>query len=309
MSLALNSHLSLNALKTFTLAAKLKSFKKAALILCITPSAVSQQIKSLEAQLDVVLFHRRHQALELTEAGIWFEQQLAPLIESIQNTSTKLVQRFGKTTLRISCMPPVASRVIFPNLRSFQQAYPEIHLKFDVSLKHVDLAHSEVDLAIRYGTPPWEGCDHQKLLDLYIQALSAPQIADQFDLEKNPENLVHAPLIHMTSRPESWQLALSALKLSKTSKSNSGLAEGDFYVDDFYVDDYPASIEAAYNLGVALALIPIENSAIRAKQLIPVGPIIGQYSEVYAVTKKGRLAEPAIQIFLKWLQDHLEQLD
>lgn len=304
MSLALNSHLSLNVLKTFTLAAKLKSFKKAAQILCITPSAVSQQIKSLEAQLDVVLFHRRHQALELTEAGVWFEQQLAPLIESIQNTSTQLVQRFGKTTLNISCMPPVASRVIFPNLRSFQQAYPDIHLKFDVSLKHVDLAHSDVDLAIRYGTPPWKGCEHQKLLDLYIQALSAPQIADQFDLEKNPKNLVHAPLIHMTSRPESWQLALSALGLTADSKSKIGIQ-----TDDFYVDDYPASIEAAYNLGVVLALIPIENSAIRAKQLIPVGPIIGQYSEVYAVTKKGRLAEPAIQIFLKWLQNHLEQLD
>ncbi|MBP8005457.1 MAG: LysR family transcriptional regulator [Acinetobacter sp.] len=290
---------SFNALWVFNIAAEYKSFKKAAEVLCVTPSAVSQQIKNLEANLSILLFERQHQSLKLTEAGQWYWQKIQPQLSLIQDHTVQLMQRYNRTVLKISCMPPVASRVIFPHLRTFQQAWPEIELRFDVSLKYIDLQHNNTaDIAIRFGRPPWSGCEHQKLVDLDIQPVCAPKIASQLNLKSHPERLTQAPLIHMTSRPEAWTLVFDYLGLSLPDKNES-----------IYVDDYPAAIDAAYNLGVALALYPIENTAIKNEQLVAVGPAISGYGEIYAVTKQGRLQEQAIQTFLAWLIQRLQDLN
>lgn len=289
---------SINALWVFNIAAEYKSFKQAAEVLCVTPSAVSQQIKNLESSLGILLFERQHQSLKLTEAGEWYWQKIQPQLSLIQDYTVQLIQKFSHTVLQVSCMPPIASRVIFPHLRSFHELWPEIELRFDVALKYLDLQHSSTDLAIRFGEPPWIGCEHQKLMDLNIQAVCAPQIESQFDLKADINNLVHAPLIHMTSRPDAWPLALSFMGLSSIEKQQA-----------VYVDDYPAAIDAAHNLGVALALAPIENSAIKNGQLVAIGPAVSGYGEVYAVTKQGRLQEPPIQIFLAWLSKLLQDLN
>lgn len=288
---------SFNALWVFNIAAEYKSFKQAAEVLCVTPSAVSQQIKNLEANLGILLFERQHQSLKLTEAGQWYWQKIQPQLSLIQDHTIQLMQRYSRTVLQISCMPPVASRVIFPHLRTFQQAWPEIELRFDVSLKYIDLQHNTADVAIRFGEPPWSGCEHQKLMDLNIQPVCAPKIASQLDLTSHPERLTQAPLIHMTSRPEAWTLVFESLGLSLPDKNES-----------IYVDDYPAAIDAAYSLGVALALHPIENAAIKNKQLVAVGPTISVSDKIYAVVKQGRLQEQAIQIFLTWLMRCLQEL-
>ena len=60
---------SLKFLKTFQVAAKLKSFKGAAEELFVTPSAISHQIKALESHLGVALFERGVRTLTLTDAG------------------------------------------------------------------------------------------------------------------------------------------------------------------------------------------------------------------------------------------------
>jgi LysR family glycine cleavage system transcriptional activator len=52
---------SFNALWVFNIAAEYKSLKQAAEVLCHS-SAVSQQIKNLEANLSILLFERQHQS-------------------------------------------------------------------------------------------------------------------------------------------------------------------------------------------------------------------------------------------------------
>jgi LysR family transcriptional regulator, glycine cleavage system transcriptional activator len=59
----------LNALRAFEAAARHLSFKLAAHELHVTPAAVGQQVKALEARLGVRLFERLHKQLILTAAG------------------------------------------------------------------------------------------------------------------------------------------------------------------------------------------------------------------------------------------------
>ena len=288
---------SLNLLRTFESAARLQSFKLAAEELHITSSAVSQQIRDLESQLDVKLFNRQGQGLVLSEAGRHYWQDINPLLLAITRSTEALRQRYSCTMLRVSLMPPVANNVVFPHLHDFQQAHPDIKLRLDVTLANADLLHSSVDLAIRFGEPPWQGCEHRKLLAVSIQPVCPAAINKAFDLTGHPLNLRHAPLIHMTSRPQAWPEFFAKTGLGTPSPT-----------DEFYVDDYPAALEAARSLGVALALYPLENPLLEKQLLVAPYPPLGPIGAIYAVCAEGRLQEPAIQSFLDWLTSQLNRL-
>jgi LysR family glycine cleavage system transcriptional activator len=288
---------SLNLLRAFEAAVRLGSFREAAAELCVTPSAVSQQIRLLEEQLGVALFERQGQGISPSNAGRQYWQEVAPLLAGIARATEGLRRRYSRTLLRVSLMPPVASRVVFPHLREFQDQHPDIELRLDVALAQADLLHSPVDLAIRFGEPPWAGCEHRALLPLFIQPVCPPAVDREFQLTGHPENLKRAPLIHMTGRPHAWPEFFAHTGLGPAQPAQ-----------EFHVDDYPAAIEAARNLGVALATYPLEKPLVDSDELAAPYPPLGPIGSVYAVTAAGRLDEPAIRAFLGWLEVRLAAL-
>src|SRR6186997_1266881 len=88
---------SLKAIKTFQIAAKHSSFAVAADELCITPSAVSHQIKTLETQLGLPLFSRGARALALTDAGARYLEQIDDLFMRLDAVTEQLRARFGRS--------------------------------------------------------------------------------------------------------------------------------------------------------------------------------------------------------------------
>lgn len=140
---------SLDLLKGFEAAARNLSFTKAAEELFITQSAISRQIKTLEDQLGVALFRRRHRELLLTEAG-----------QSLFKTSGEILRLLRDTTSRLrsvrSGMLTVASTVSFaalwlvPRLNAFRQLHPEIDVRISATNEMQDLERENIDLAIRY---------------------------------------------------------------------------------------------------------------------------------------------------------------
>ncbi len=88
---------SLKFLKTFQVAAKLKSFKAAAEELFITPSAVSHQIKALEEQLGVALFERGVRSLTLTDAGAHYLEHISDIFSKLESVTEQLRVRYGRT--------------------------------------------------------------------------------------------------------------------------------------------------------------------------------------------------------------------
>lgn len=285
---------SLNLLRTFDAAARLNSFKLAAAELCMTPSAVSQQIKELERYLGVQVFDRHSQGLKLNSIGQEYWKEISPALISITRSTQKIALKYTQQVLRISLIPPVAHRIIFPNLISFQKAYPEIDLVLDISETSVDLLRSSFDLAIRYGEPPWIGCEHQKLLDINVVPVCASIVDKEFLLRDNPENIINAPLIHMTNTPSVWADYLRAL----------GMDAGKIRAD-IHVNDYQTAIDMVRSYGVTLALYPLEKAYIASQNLVVLDKLSVTYGAIYAVSAQGRLQEPMIQIFLQWLQEQL----
>src|SRR4029079_14218588 len=100
MSMPMRSTLpSLDLLQGFEAAARHLSFTKAGEELFITQSAVSRQIKELEDQLGVELFHRRHRALVLTDAGQHLSAAAAQLLPTRRTAASRLRAQQGKRPL------------------------------------------------------------------------------------------------------------------------------------------------------------------------------------------------------------------
>lgn len=289
---------SLNLLRAFEAAARLGSFKAAADELCVTPSAISQQVKALEAQLGVALFERLPRALVLTEAGRRYAGEIRPHLAALDDASRRLRESRAPSVLRVTLMPPLARRVVLPRLADFQAAHPAVDLRLDTGLRTLDLQQRQVDLAVRYGTPPWPGCVHRKLADLYAQPICPPAVAAAYDLAAHPERLPEAPLVHMTERPETWPqfFALRGWGPPRPAR-------------EYHVDDYPAAIEAAETLGAALAVLPLEQPLLASGRVVAVGDPVGPLPEaMYAVMLAERRDDPAIAAFLDWLGRQLDTL-
>ncbi len=285
---------SLNLLRTFEVAARRGSFKLAAEELHVTASAVSQQVRSLESQLGLELFERYPGGLRLTDTGRAYLDEIQGPLRALDDATERL-RAGGRSVLRVTLMPPLASRIVLPRLADFRGRHPQIELRIDTSVRNLDLAQRQVDLAVRYGVPPWPGCVHEKLTDLYVQAICPIGLARELDLERHPERLARVPLVHMTERPDHWHKYFQHVGVIAFEP-----------VDVFHVDDYPAAIEAAETLGAALAVWPLEQPLIDSGRVFAVGAPQGPIPEaMYAVMLEERAGDPAIRSFVEWLRRQL----
>ncbi|MGB5886472.1 MAG: LysR family transcriptional regulator [Acinetobacter venetianus] len=288
---------SLNLLRTFAVTARLNSFKRAAEELFITPSAVSQQIKELENFLGTPLFDRHSQGISLNKTGELFWVEINPSLQAIIKTTESLHAQFNFSQLRITSIPAVANRIIFPNLNQFQFIHPNIQLFIESSEKNIDILKSSFDLAIRFGEPPWPECEYEKLIDINVQAIFNSDVEREFSLLSKMNNIVKAPLIYVNNYPRAWESFFANFELTRSEKFKH-----------IFVNDYQSSMEAVLSSGVAIALFPLEKGYVSKHGLLAPSQLSFPYGAVYAVTKQGNLNEPYIQLFLSWLKVQLQIL-
>ncbi|MES2149052.1 MAG: LysR substrate-binding domain-containing protein [Pseudomonadota bacterium] len=139
----------LNALRAFEAAARHLSFKEAAGELCVTPTAISHQIRHLEELVGQKLFERSPRGIALTPAGERFFPVLRDGFDRIAQSVVDLQRDADALTLSVT--PAFASLILIPRLSQFRQLYPNIALTIDTSERLVDLRKAEADIAVRYG--------------------------------------------------------------------------------------------------------------------------------------------------------------
>jgi DNA-binding transcriptional LysR family regulator len=119
----------------------------------VTPSAVSQAIRALEARIGLPLFQRTTRKVALTDAGAALLSQLSPAASSINDALENLAASKGRPAgnLRLSVPRIALELVMWDVVPAFRQAYPEITLELDVNDASVDLAAGQFDAGIRMG--------------------------------------------------------------------------------------------------------------------------------------------------------------
>lgn len=193
---------SLTALRAFEAAGRLGSFSRAGDELHQTPSAISHQIRSLEAHVGRALFLRRHRQVELTFDGARLLDQIGRAFDLIEATCADLRP---DEMLSVHCVPSFASKWLGPRLPAFMQSHPNIRISMSASADPVDLlAHDEYDLAIAYGqTVPRRGIVSQSLGIESVAPLCAPKwLEGRSDLTL--AEIAALPLIESAVNPVRW---------------------------------------------------------------------------------------------------------
>lgn len=202
-------------LSCFLQVAETLNFARAAEILHVTQPAVTQQIRSLEKELGVPLFHRTTRSVKLTQAGAAFlsdAQQIVALSE-------RAVRRFAAPEpdavriVTIGCASAGELRLLAPALRASRQAEPTFHPHlWIIPFRHIfrQLEEGDLDAVVTVRQGPRPRGVYRELARLPIDCLFPEGALPQNLTEVTPDDLAGLPLVLFT--PERVMPGLAALQ-------------------------------------------------------------------------------------------------
>ena len=278
-------------LTAFVAAARLNSFKQAAELLNVSPSAVSQQIKTLEQHIGLSLFNRHQRALRLTLAGKNFYQFASRSVDQYESGYTQFKAQFLSPSLKISMIPYIANELVIPKLYQFQDAHPNLDLVIETSMRLEDLEASGLDAAIRFGTPPWKGYDATLITRAQSALIAAPSYFKNNPI-KTSADWQKQTLIHVRQDINDWQRFMDHNNMQFQPKKS------------LYFDSYAAAIRATEEgLGIAIGVFPITADKVLSEKLSTLSHKYTPLEEAfYFVTKPNFSKQAYYQALLTWLQ-------
>ncbi|WP_449433079.1 LysR substrate-binding domain-containing protein [Pseudomonas putida] len=185
----------LNALRMFEVVARHLNFRLAAEELGVTQAAVAQQIRGLEASLQIRLFERMPRGLKLTDAGLAYSGSIRSALAMIDE-ATRLL-RPQPSHLTVSVTPTFASKWLIPKLGTFAEKYPDIDLRVLATDRLSHFHTDAVDIAVRYGQPPFgAGLNTELLMEQRIIAVANPILFEGRALPVNFEALQGFLMLH-----------------------------------------------------------------------------------------------------------------
>lgn len=289
---------SLKSIQAFEAACRHLSFKDAADELCVTPTAVSHQIKSLEEQLGVPLFHRLTRALKLTEDGANYAPYIIEAFRNIEAGTLALDEDELEGTLTISTTGSFAANWLSPRLRSFYEKYPEISVRVLSSDQLVDFKSSNVDVAIRYGFGDYPDANVAWVLNDKVTPVCS---LDKAKTLASPADLLDSKLIeyHWSGFSEvdpSWDRWMKA----------AGLAEAAVEPYVTYSEEHICLLTASDGHGVALVSILAAARFIEKQMLVAPFDTALENKSYYLVCPETYANRARVRVFREWLLDQAD---
>ncbi|HHP0373473.1 LysR family transcriptional regulator [Acinetobacter baumannii] len=211
----------LRAMGVFACVVEKSSFSGAARELGITTSAVSQQIRSLENEMDVILLHRSTRKLSLTEAGQAFFSSCQEMLAAAERGKIRINELRDDLIgdLRIATTPDLAVQHIIPALSHWMSAHRGLSVHFEVGHRYIDLIEERIDIAVRMSSTAVEESDTVIPMAFVDQILVAsPSYLNQTSPILHPNDLNNHELLSINamndSRSFNFQHAKTGEKLN-----------------------------------------------------------------------------------------------
>lgn len=284
----------LDGVEAFLSVAQLKSFRRASAELGVTPSAISQTIRTLETRVGAALFTRTTRSVGLTEAGERFLARAKPAFEELL-AANEVARGLGQRpsgTLRLTVPRAVVPILLEPLIASFCEAYPEIVLEVSANEELVELASGGFDAGIRLG--------QFVSVDMVAVPLTKPF----------PFVVVGSPAYFRRKKPPTRIVDLREHACLRMRRTNGSIApwtfiDGNKTVDaivsgPFIATDFPTLLGAAIE-GVGLAQVPepVTNDPMKAGKLVRVlKPFEPQGPGVFLYYPDRRQIAPKLRAFI-----------
>lgn len=289
------SHPPLNAVRVFEAVARLGSFSRAAEELFVTQSAISHQVRNLEAWLGTPLLDRDGNKPRLRPHAADLGRALTLALADIDSACRQAMRANARPTLTVAVIPSVAICWLIPRLAEFRRLWPEIDTRIQYAIHGRDIDFGSVDVAVVYseGPPALPGTRVVHFLPGESVPVCAGTVARDSPGIGTPAGMIAAGLLHDTDQ-SGWQTWLAA------NGADPAEAENGPVFEDFNL----LRAAALAGQGVAICPLAIIRDDLEAGRLVALSATaIRPEFAYYLVTRQaaGSRANPAQAAFSDWL--------
>lgn len=290
--------LSLDLLRAFESAARLRGFTAAAVELGTTQPAISQQIKRLEEQLGTRLFDRIYRGIVLTDAGLALFEAVQAGLQRIDDGLQTITAQTQHEVLQVSTDFAFAAYWLMPRLHRFHQRYPQVDVSLVTSERSHALLRPDIDVAVLFGDGRFRQGDSHWLFSEEVYPVCSPRLLAGYRQPLALDAWIELPLLHLRGEHSSqwfdWNDVFRALHIP-------GLpAPGQLRFDN-----YTLLIQAAIaGQGVAIGWRHLVDALLDQELLCR--PLQGSATSAlgyYVVVPQRKRRGQMVQRFLDWVME------
>jgi LysR family glycine cleavage system transcriptional activator len=286
---------SLNALRAFEATARLGSVTLAATELCVTPSAVTHQVRKLEEYLDVSLISFASGRFHLSAAGRALLPGLSDGFSRIGEAIDFLGVMEEHMTLTVASRPFFAARWLAPRLNRFWERHPDIGLRLQYMIGPVEFSGGDVDVAIEWGRSPRSGLQSEVLIPGFMTPACNPSLLTSRGSLSRPADLASHTLLR-ESEDDHWGDWMAIAGVPDLAPANS-----------VFLDDGAIRLQAALDgKGIELTCPNLLSDMMSDGRLVRPFENIQLEGYYFVVHKATESVAPKIKAFLDWLFEERE---
>jgi LysR family glycine cleavage system transcriptional activator len=284
---------SLSALRAFEAAARHRHFGRAADELCVTHSAISHQVRSLEAVLKVTLFEKQGRQVHLTDAGLRLLHSVQQALDMMAEACSDAAHPGMRGSLKISAPAELAHRFFPRVIGEFSQRYPGLTIHLLVHDSDSNEINPAADITILYsmGDTDWARYWAVPFRAIEFFPVCHPSLLEGEDSLQSPADLVRFCLLHDDQDGKTWAtwLGTHAASLPAPARNlhfaHSGIA-----------------IEAALQkVGVCLADTLTAGDELKSGRLIrPFAVSVPSPGNYYLVAERRKRTEARLAAFMQF---------
>jgi len=288
------------ALRAFEAAARYGNFKKAAEDLCLSASAISHQVRSLEEFLGLKLFNRDSGKPVLTTSGMAYLESINDVFDRLDAATNRLALRGDRRELVVNVFPSLLSCWLLARLPTYKASNPDVDIKFLGSYQPLEFGAGEIDLAIRYGDGEWPGVRSVFLMHDELFLVASPETARKLPPLNRIAELTEFTFIHCAQDVEEWQqwagmasFPIDAIKSRLEFDSRSLVLEA-----------------VAGSLGIAIGRMPSALSFLESGKICSPYPLrLRTRAAYYLVYPEHHEQYANVRSFQAWLLDESQVFD
>lgn len=283
-----------SAIRAFEAAARHRSFKKAASELCLSPSAISHQVRALEAYLDTALFERSGTGVELTLTGRNYAGKIGGLLDTLDD-ATRSIREAGNKQFRIECTPGFAARWLVPRLGRLKFGN-RVRLRVSSGAPSTDFSSNDADVVIQWSDDFVSGVRTEPLMQSNRFPVISPDLLRRENLQ-TPSDLLRMTLMHdevMDGWPE-WFAA-------------AGIKAPERHLGPVFPNCELATTAAEQGQGVSLAYSAVVSGTLASGRLVRLFDAVTLPIVIYSVAYlESRSEDPMIREFCDWISGEVSR--
>lgn len=285
-------------LHAYEVSARHLSFAAAATELHLSPSAISQRVRNLEAHLGVDLFERRPRSLRLTEAGQAYLPAVRGVFEDLAAATNGLFGTAARSSLTVRIQVSYGTTWLASRLAGFAADFPHIELQVVTAIWADTLLPNEVDLEIRQGNGSWPGYRASKLHDDHAIVVYGPGYLDEYGPALERDSFRDKPRVQVLGFDDLWR------RFFDDSGENGGAAISS--PTAISVDTSIAAIEIVAT-GSLWSIIPerFARQAIKDRRIFqaPGDPVLMRQAHYLLRPDNAQPLSGQAVAFSRWLRD------